>query len=129
MQTRREILDAAFGFGSLLGAQGVVSMKQEKRDNGKDELEELKISFSKLKQDYVSLQQEVSSISNELLGALPAVGTIAAYAGSINKDSLPKGWRLCNGDSLEIASFSSLYKAIGSAWGSPSATAFNLPDL
>jgi hypothetical protein len=55
------------------------------------------------------------------------IGTILPFAGSVDK--IPAGWRLCNGDELEIANYSELYSAIGANWGQSDKKKFNLPDL
>ena len=53
------------------------------------------------------------------------VGTIVAFGGT----TLPAGWLLCDGSSLSTTTYSSLFAAIGSNWGSTSANTFRLPDL
>ena len=54
------------------------------------------------------------------------VGTIMAWGGDV--DTIPEGWKLCNGKSLSKNKFKELYGAIGTAWGG-SGNRFNLPDL
>ena len=41
----------------------------------------------------------------------------------------PKGWALCNGQSLSIAQYSALYSLLGVTFGGNGTTTFNLPDL
>lgn len=55
---------------------------------------------------------------------LPA-GTILAFAGP----SLPTGFLLCNGASVNKALFPDLFAAIGTSWGGDGIPNFNLPDL
>lgn len=56
------------------------------------------------------------------------VGTIISHGGSTTP---PPGWRACGGDLLSRTDPASveLFAAIGTAWGAPDATRFNLPDL
>ncbi len=54
-------------------------------------------------------------------------GVIMPFAGSVDK--IPAGWKLCNGDSLLKADFPELFDAIGTNWGEPTPSAFNLPDF
>jgi len=56
-------------------------------------------------------------------------GTIAAYGS--NGDTPPPGWAWCNGaaQSRTDTNYVELYTAIGTVWGTPDATRFNLPDL
>ena len=54
------------------------------------------------------------------------VGTIVVWGGDV--DTIPDGWKLCNGRSLSKNKFKELYGAIGKAWGG-SGNKFNLPDL
>lgn len=57
--------------------------------------------------------------------AVPA-GTITAYGGN----STPSGWLLCDGSAVSRSTYSSLYSAIGTTWGSGNgSTTFNLPNL
>jgi len=55
-------------------------------------------------------------------------GTIKAFAGDTSK--IPKGWLLCNGDTLNRTLFADLFFAIGTNWGSgDSINTFHLPDI
>jgi microcystin-dependent protein len=59
------------------------------------------------------------------IGSTP-IGSLTAFAGS----GLPAGWLECNGAPVSRATYSSLFSAIGSAWGSgDGSTTFHLPDL
>src|SRR5207245_844317 len=54
------------------------------------------------------------------------IGTVIAYAGS----TVPAGWLVCDGATLSRTQNTSLFAAIGTAWGSgDGSTTFNLPDL
>lgn len=52
------------------------------------------------------------------------IGTVVAYTGT----SAPSGWLICNGASLERASYADLFSAIGTAFGSVDGDHFNIPD-
>lgn len=61
------------------------------------------------------------SISNQV----PS-GAISAYGGN----SAPTGWLICDGSAVNRTTYSSLYSAIGTTWGSgDGVTTFNIPDL
>lgn len=53
-------------------------------------------------------------------------GAILTFAGS--SASVPNGYLLCDGSSLNRADYPELFAAIGTAWGTASGTTFNLPD-
>jgi microcystin-dependent protein len=53
------------------------------------------------------------------------IGEIRAFA----TEKIPDGWLECDGTSLEIDKYSDLFRAIGTAWGSPDQNHFNAPDL
>jgi len=58
-------------------------------------------------------------------GAVP-LGAVEAYAGS----TTPTGWLLCYGQAVSRSTYSGLYSAIGTAYGTgDGSTTFNLPDL
>jgi microcystin-dependent protein len=59
----------------------------------------------------------------ELFNILPA-GVILPFAG----ETAPAGWAICDGTILNRAEYPELFQAIGTAWGSPDANTFNLPD-
>ena len=54
-----------------------------------------------------------------------AVGTVVASM----SDSIPDGYLLCDGSSLDQADYPELYAVIGEQFGSEDSTSFNLPDL
>jgi microcystin-dependent protein len=53
-----------------------------------------------------------------------ATGTIIAFAGA----TVPSGWQLCDGRSLDTTAFSALFGVIGYTYGGSGST-FNVPDL
>ncbi|MCA9706732.1 MAG: phage tail protein [Myxococcales bacterium] len=55
----------------------------------------------------------------------PFIGQIIMFAGNF----APRGWALCNGQLLAIASNSALFSVIGTAYGGDGQTTFALPDL
>ncbi len=56
------------------------------------------------------------------------VGTIMPFAGPASK--VPTGWFLCNGDTLNRATFGALFGVIGNYWGPGNGVStFTLPDL
>lgn len=62
----------------------------------------------------------------ETLGVdMATTGAIIPYAGGI----LPSGWLVCNGASLDRATYANLFSAIGTIWGAVDSTHFNIPDL
>lgn len=62
----------------------------------------------------------------EKIGGGTPAGAIIAYAGN----TIPVGWLLCNGTAVSRSEYSSLFKAIGTTYGSgDGSTTFNLPNL
>ena len=58
-------------------------------------------------------------------GGVPA-GTVMAYAGS----TAPSGWMFCDGSAVSRSTYSTLYSAIGTTYGTGNgSTTFNVPDL
>ncbi|MEH3144349.1 MAG: tail fiber protein [Methylobacterium frigidaeris] len=55
----------------------------------------------------------------------PFVGEIRMFAGNF----APSGWALCQGQTLPIASNSTLFSLLGTAYGGDGVTTFKLPDL
>lgn len=54
------------------------------------------------------------------------VGTIVSYAGA----TVPTGWLLCDGSAINRATYSTLFTAIGTAYGvGDGVTTFELPDM
>jgi hypothetical protein len=53
-------------------------------------------------------------------------GTVIAFAGA----TIPAGWKLCDGSQISRTTYSKLFNAIGTSWGSgDGTTTFHLPDL
>lgn len=59
-------------------------------------------------------------------GASSPAGSIMQYGGS----SAPEGWLLCDGSAISRTTYSALFAAIGTTYGTgDGSTTFNLPDL
>ena len=56
---------------------------------------------------------------------MATTGVIVPFAGGV----LPSGWIPCDGRSLAISDYPSLFAAIGNTWGSVDGNHFNVPDL
>ncbi len=54
----------------------------------------------------------------------PYIGEITIFAGSF----APKGWLFCDGSTLQVSQFSTLYAVIGNTYGGSGAS-FKLPNL
>ena len=65
-------------------------------------------------------------IPDELFEGLPLIGELKEVP--FYSDPLSKGWRVCNGDSLDIDKNPDLYKLLGKSWGGTETT-FNLPVI
>src|SRR4051812_41772774 len=55
----------------------------------------------------------------------PFIGEIRLFAFS----RVPNGWFACNGQSVSIAEYETLYAIIGTIYGGDGQTTFNVPDL
>jgi len=55
----------------------------------------------------------------------PYVGEIRLFAGNFN----PNGWMFCNGATLPISEYETLFQLIGTTYGGDGESTFNLPDL
>ena len=55
----------------------------------------------------------------------PFLGQITMFAGNF----APRGWADCNGQLLDIASYSALFSILGTIYGGDGRTNFALPDL
>ncbi len=55
----------------------------------------------------------------------PLLGEIKMFAG----DFAPRGWALCNGQSMSVDQFSALFSILGTYYGGDGYQTFNLPDL
>ena len=59
--------------------------------------------------------------------AVAGVPTGSVYA--MATTTIPAGYLECNGASISRSTYSSLYSAIGTTWGSADGSSFNVPDL
>ena len=66
-----------------------------------------------------------SNIQTQIDGVSSPTASVIAYAGS----SAPSGWLLCDGASISRSTYSTLYAAIGTTYGSASESTFNVPDI
>lgn len=55
----------------------------------------------------------------------PFIGQITMFAGNF----APRGWALCDGQLLSIASYSALFSILGTTYGGDGRTTFGLPEL
>ena len=55
----------------------------------------------------------------------PFIGTVCLFAFSI----VPRGWAICDGRLLSIASNSALFALLGTTYGGDGVNTFALPDL
>lgn len=55
----------------------------------------------------------------------PFIGQIILFAGNF----APRGWALCNGQLLDIASHTALFSILGTTYGGDGRTTFALPEL
>ena len=55
----------------------------------------------------------------------PFIGEIIMFGGNF----APRGWALCDGQLLDIASHSALFSILGTTYGGDGRTTFGLPDL
>jgi microcystin-dependent protein len=76
-------------------------------------------------------------VGGTVISALPA-GSMQMYAGTATQTvsvgvvttTAPSGWLLANGDAISRTTYSSLFSAIGTTYGTgDGSTTFNLPDL
>lgn len=68
--------------------------------------------------DAVIMSQLVSGA-----GGVP-VGSVVDFAGS----TPPTGWLICAGQALSRADYADLFAAVGTTYGAPSGSTFNIPD-
>src|SRR5712692_3762211 len=55
----------------------------------------------------------------------PYVGEIRMFAGNFN----PAGWFFCDGSTLPISEYDTLFQLIGTTYGGDGQSTFQLPDL
>ncbi|MCP4133545.1 MAG: hypothetical protein GY754_21430 [bacterium] len=78
-------------------------------------------------QDSITLNESrITNNEAQIIMAAPA-GTIAPFAGP--EGNLPDGWLLCHGDPVDRDLYPALFQAIGTSWGAPNGSQFNLPNL
>ena len=85
------------------------------------------MSLTKVEADGINLSDDFA-FTGTVTGAGESVlkGSIVAYAGS----SVPTGYLSCDGSAVSRTTYSDLYSAIGTTWGSgDGSSTFNLPDL
>lgn len=59
------------------------------------------------------------------MSSTPFIGEIIMFAGNF----APRGWALCDGQLLNISSYSALFSILGTTYGGDGRTTFGLPDL
>ena len=73
-----------------------------------------------------STATQLANLDNSVSAHVSPVGTVMAYAGS----GAPTYWLLCNGGAISRSTYSELFSAIGTTYGSgDGSSTFNLPDL
>jgi microcystin-dependent protein len=97
-----------------------------------DNIQDNGIATAKLQDSCITTQKIADSnvtlakLAAALQAFLVPTGVITPYAGS----SAPTGWLACDGSAVNRVTYSALYSAIGTTWGSgDGSTTFNLPDL
>ena len=55
----------------------------------------------------------------------PFIASIVMFGGNF----APRGWALCNGQLLQISSYSALFSLVGTIYGGDGRSTFGLPDL
>lgn len=80
-----------------------------------------------IKQPWYQLLQQLWQRTGGPTGSLTVPsGTVAAFGGA----TPPGGWLTCDGSAVSRATYSDLFNAIGTIWGSgDGGSTFNLPDL
>ena len=87
------------------------------------------------KQNYAltTFTTTISSLANYVRDAAIPAGVIWSHGGSFDpiKNSVPKGWLLCDGTAVQIKSYRRLYEAIGDSYGVSvlPGILFKLPNL
>ena len=68
----------------------------------------------------------ITGLITTLDNGLTPPGTISAFAGN----TIPVGWKICDGSAISRTSYNGLFTAIGIKWGQgDGSSTFNLPDL
>ena len=55
----------------------------------------------------------------------PFIGQVSMFCGNF----APRGWLLCNGQTLSISQYTALFSILGTTYGGNGTTTFNLPNL
>ena len=55
----------------------------------------------------------------------PFIGQVSMFCGNF----APRGWQLCNGQTLSISQYTALFSILGTTYGGNGTTTFNLPNL
>ena len=72
-----------------------------------------------------ALMDEITALKAQIAGLAPApIGSIQMWP----SDTLPTGYRLCDGSSLDKTEYAALYAVLGTTYGG-SGNTFNLPNL
>ncbi|MCP4135535.1 MAG: hypothetical protein GY754_31490, partial [bacterium] len=85
-------------------------------------------SFSDMYERINVMEPEIKELKKEiqnLKAKTSPPGTINPFAG----ENVPEGWLLCDGQAYGRTEYSELFQVIGTAWGSPDDSRFNVPDL
>lgn len=69
-------------------------------------------------------QATIQGTDTSVAPLIPA-GTIVAWGGA----TAPSGWLICNGDTINRTTYAALFAIIGTTYGNPSSTEFQVPDL
>lgn len=85
----------------------------------------INILFSMENKMYLELKRELKEEISRLKREVCPIGTIQAFA----YNSIPEGWLLCDGSSMNISEYSDLYEIIGTTFGGNGVDSFNLPDM
>lgn len=72
----------------------------------------------------MSQARDLANEANSAPGFSPA-GTIIAFGGT----TAPAGYLSCDGSAVSRTTYADLFAAIGTTWGNPDNSTFNVPDL
>lgn len=100
-----------------------------------ERVSEIEANVTRLQKEVVTyplkdnLKKEIRSICEDYLASTEKLppGAIVAFAGV--ESEIPDNWMPCDGRSLQVASYRSLYLLIGNKYGGEKDIYFNLPDL
>ncbi|MCP4131850.1 MAG: tail fiber protein, partial [bacterium] len=112
---RVDIIGGMTDYGSSIS-----SLQIEQSDNTQ-RVSALESRVGDFSSSALDLQEEIQNLK---LKTSPP-GTINPFAGV----NVPEGWLLCDGQAYGRTEHSELFQVIGTAWGSPDDSRFNVPDL